>query len=494
MGQSSSRVPNRRPVSSSSATQIRTTPQDDDNSPTPSELPPAPHTIGAAATTKKPRPSLRRSVLGLVSRSSSSSLAPPKDRQTRHSEKTHSLRKRWRSSKRPAKTASTSHLQRPDAHPDSPQSDPVIDLANREDTSFPEAGPSSSTTPLRASRPSTPFPISRPPTPRIDVPPDDDTLSEEERRLSQNIGTWLSGAGPSPPPSIQPDPTSSSSQLQSGPIEREPSEYLSAHSHINSDDTPPHTPVDTSASNPSGSPPLTSIEQPSHSTAPPRHFPPPGTLVVVQGVVNTTDAPPPPPSTSRPHISSAPRPPTDPGMLAPPPTRHRRSASAPRPMNHPANSSDERNAQRSGLSSLLSRPNSMIARRTSTESASLDTQASSSHDFTSSDSSPPSGSSSPTTPEASSSHVDEHRDSATNDSADAHRALSPGSIDVLGTLLRYVAQLSACVSKSSYSLPQVLRLQQLPRHYFRPRLPQHRVCPQPIQQVQDRCPLLLPLV
>lgn len=435
MGQSSSRVRHGRTLSSSSTTQIRNPALDDDNARPTGEPNPTAQTLGPAATSKRARPSLRRSVMGLVSRSSSNSLAPPKDSQTRQTDKTLSLRKRWRSSKRFSKATSAPNLaQHQDSQLDPSATDIVLDHSNSDLTSPSDPGPSSLATSIRASRPSTPFPISRPPTPRIDLPPDDEPLSEEERRLSQNIGTWLSGAGPSSPPPVQQEIPSSVSSPTSlpGPIEREPSEYLSALSHSPTDDSPPISPIDTSASNQSApSPPPT--EQTPQSIVPPRHFPPPGTLVVVQGVVNTTDAPS-APSSSRPHHSSAPRPPTDPSLLAPPPTRHRRSASAPRSMNRSSIPAEERPSPRAGLSSLLQRPNSMISRRPSTESGSSITQASTSHDF-SSDASP-SGSSSPTTPEASTTHINDQRDASANDPADPHRPLSPGSIDVLGTLLR----------------------------------------------------------
>lgn len=439
MGQSNSRLRRNRALSSSSTTQIRSPPLDNEPSQPTTDQNDSQQTLRPHPRAIRFRPAIRRSVMGLVSRSSSDSLAPPappKERAT----KAHFLRKRWRSARRLSKATSTSHLPHSsaDTHQDISPIDPPPDHSHREDISLSESGPSSSSTLLRASRPSTPFPLSlsRPPTPRIDVPPDDEALSEEERRLSQNIGTWLSGSGPSSSSVAPHDGSSLTTPVtQDVPLEREPSEYLSAHSHPNSEYTPPHSPTDTSASNPP--PPPVPTEQPPQPQPQlqPRHFPPPGTLVVVQGVVNTTDAPP-APTPSRPHHSSAPRPPTDPALLAPPPSRHRRSASAPRSMNRSNNLAEERSAARTGLSSLLPRPNSMITRRPSTESASSNTQASSSQDLLSSEAST-SAPSSVTTPEASSSHINEQRDVSSNETSDAHRPLSPGSIDVLGTLLRY---------------------------------------------------------
>lgn len=128
----------------------------------------------------------------------------------------------------------------------------------------------------------------------------------------------------------------------------------------------------------------------------PRHFPPPGTLVVVQGVVNTTD--------NNPNNNTL-FPPTSRRSRSPTPTRSSR------------------------LSSMIRRPASMFNdNRPENDAAATD---SSIEPTTDDSSSPHNDTSSATTVESS-----DNNDSAQTAQQQHQRPLSPGSIDVLGTLLR----------------------------------------------------------
>ncbi|KAI0629891.1 hypothetical protein C8Q77DRAFT_273797 [Trametes polyzona] len=168
----------------------------------------------------------------------------------------------------------------------------------------------------------------------------------------------------------------------------------------------------------------------------PRHFPPPGTLVVVQGVVNTSDspAPTPPAPSSRPTRPSSVVNPT-----APPTMPIQRSSSVPR-----SGQTEERQTARSRLSALLPRPSSMLRRRSSTSDpaavgfhTSQSSSDVSSAAFESSESSDSlADDSDPSSTPATEAQSGEETDSRS-------RPLSPGSIDVLGTLLSVAAAATA---------------------------------------------------
>ncbi|KAH9891952.1 hypothetical protein C8Q73DRAFT_701740 [Cubamyces lactineus] len=173
----------------------------------------------------------------------------------------------------------------------------------------------------------------------------------------------------------------------------------------------------------------------------PRHFPPPGTLVVVQGVVNTSDNPPAaqPNTTSR---SSAQTPSAN--ASAPSSQLGQRSSSVPRMVNQ----SDERHSTRRRLSSFIPRPSSMLRRRSSGSEPSTapssfrPSRSSSDISSTAFDASAASESSddAPDPSVSTASQVDQH----SGEEADSRaRALSPSSIDVLGTLLSVAAAATA---------------------------------------------------
>ena len=162
----------------------------------------------------------------------------------------------------------------------------------------------------------------------------------------------------------------------------------------------------------------------------PRHFQSPGPLVVVQGVVNTSDN-----SavnqtssnsrTSRPSSTSH-----IPSFI--PPVSHRRSISSPRNDSSP----EERQTTRRRLSAFIPRPSSMLGRRPLTP----DPASVPSHNVLSGDGS---GVFQTTSPEPSVSRDDsstssEQEPRSSGESDRRRRPLSPGSVDVLGTLLRCV--------------------------------------------------------
>jgi hypothetical protein len=160
---------------------------------------------------------------------------------------------------------------------------------------------------------------------------------------------------------------------------------------------------------------------PASDAQPSRQFPPPGTLVVVQGVVHTTD------------VSHPPAPPTTPATLSPPnpipstmsSNPRRASSYIPRPST-PVRS--EGGFPRSRRASVLPRPSSMRARPFSMVEGS---SVASSIAENNSDSEPIDGES---TLASSGSGSDA---STPVSSQSGTPALSPSSIDVLGTLLRY---------------------------------------------------------
>ncbi|KAK7689751.1 hypothetical protein QCA50_006390 [Cerrena zonata] len=376
------------------------------------------------------RQSVRQSFLGLVSRSplSSTPSTPPTSDPSSPRRQIHSLRKRWRSSKRFSRA---SHVPQPEdisAAAEIPHISEADDRTLREDAR-PKPGPSSPTSlqtvPSRSSRPPTPFPVSRSTTPHAELPGEVSTevLSEPERQLSQNIGTWLSGAVPPSSSSSNPHGPATSAHEN---IEQEINDFLNSDARSGREAT---------SSGPAG--PSQSLTDPTteantQASQPPRHFPPPGTLVVVQGVVNTTDAP---HSHNTTTATSARSTESTSSSL---PVRQR-ATSLPR-SNHPLEEQP-----RNGLSSLLPRPHSMISNRPSTEIISPTTAGTESFDASTNGTSSPS---------EDSSRSGDTQETTPNPSETGHRALSPGSIDVLGTLLS-VAATATAASLFSPSLAQV---------------------------------------
>ncbi|KAL4249279.1 hypothetical protein ABKN59_008410 [Abortiporus biennis] len=430
MGQSNSRVLPQRPRSLSTPTPV----QPHDHTPS-GTLPSRRNDRENSNETIQPsldnvrsrRSSFRRSVLGLVSRASSRSLSTSKEEKENESPTTttttprphlHSLRKRWRSSKRFSKLHPSSHVDRLEPKEDSRPGEAAVQEERR-------AAPEVSESIAESSY----------------VEGDPEVLSDRERQLSENIGAWMSGTSPSSSPAqTMHSANSEGDRQQEQPetreninIEQEISDFLNVSPDNAVDSNHNSSPSDLPPSDPS----LTHNEQNPPTSPTTRAFPPPGTLVVVQGVVNTTDAPHPSASSSRPQHLSTPRPSTDSTLLTTPPTpRPRRSASAPRPgPGHRASyHGDERRHSRSGLSSLLPRPTSMISRRPSSSSgipsSSIDQERRSldlpnTQDIGTEDASYPRPESSAETAES------------------GGRPLSPGSIDVLGTLLSVAAAATA---------------------------------------------------
>ncbi|CDO74569.1 hypothetical protein BN946_scf184771.g5 [Trametes cinnabarina] len=167
----------------------------------------------------------------------------------------------------------------------------------------------------------------------------------------------------------------------------------------------------------------------------PRHFPPPGTLVVVQGVVNTSDTP----TSAQTSPSTRPAGASSAANMSSTSTQSiRRSASLPRSDGQ----ADERHSARHRLSAFIPRPSSTRRRRSFTsEPAFASVQASRSSSDVSSSVSDMSSS-----PESlrDASDLSTTQDHQAQEETDANsRPLSPGSIDVLGTLLSVAAAATA---------------------------------------------------
>ena len=411
MGQSSSRarLPATTPPNPASDTNnVRSS----SNNPTRVERTVQPDSQRAAEKKRSRRQSVRQSFLSLVSRSHSSSTPSPPPSPPPSSEPSHSrrpfksFRKSWRQSKRFSRASHIPPSRDIDisAASGAPNYSEVDDNLCGDDNR-PKPGPST-TPPLqnvssRSSRPSTPFPVSRSTTPHAELPElSTEGLSERERQLSQNIGAWLSGAVPPP----------SSSSLPHGAVAAENIEQ-EIHDFLNSETHTDREATSSAQTGPSQSTTVPTTEANTAPPQPPRHFPPPGTLVVVQGVVNTTDAPH-SSNTSRQGESTSTSTPVRP-----------RASSLPRSNHRP----EERS--RTALSSLLPRPQSMISNRASADVIPPNTAGSETFDALSSGSSSTS---------EDSSRSGDTQETTPNSSETGHRALSPGSIDVLGTLLRYV--------------------------------------------------------
>ena len=378
----------------------------------------------APASKRSRRTSLRRSIFGLIpSSSSSSSTRSRKDNSSSNSDSSQSLRKRWRSSRRFSKApAHLTDLAESTQPPGAPDSDREV-VEESLETGISEI--SSGTHSLSQAGPSTSSALSQSSTPGNDKPP------KQSGSTASRIDSQ-----PSVPASVVPEPALGvSTHPTTEEIRREVAEFLNVH-------------AEESGVNPNDSENVTSTGPREANTAAgdanvspqtsPQQFPPPGTLVVVQGVVNTTDTP----HTAAPQntaVSGVSQPTITPprsstAFPSPPsiPSVRRRASSVTTP--HPSSrmlSLEEPHSSRNRLSSLIRNgrgpsEGSLHAHTASAPDASLLSSLSASDGSSSSTDSTPSTTASNT------------QESSSNENTNASRGLSPGSIDVLGTLLRYV--------------------------------------------------------
>lgn len=346
------------------------------------------------AAKRSRRQSMRDQLRALRPSSQPASVASSSQTQSRESS---FLKKRWRSSRRYSKAPA----EEDDIMPSTPLEGADFDRYGRARVLRSEEaeGGSSSGTLMHGSRPSTPFPVSGPSTPLPDSDAElrPELLSDEEQQASENIGAWLGGSGP---------PTET---RNTDDINREVLDFLGNTQEAvapNEDPREPEAHIE---------PPLASDTQ----QAPPRtpQFQAPSTLVVVQGVVNAQD-PPPAHSPSQAHHS---------GSRS---SLSRRSSSTPGTGSRLGANTEERTRSRNRLSSFI-RPSSMLGRSATDDAASgslnpdnqLADNMGISNETTADTDNGPQGSEGGATSPA---------DSRSS------RGLSAGSIDVLGTLLRYV--------------------------------------------------------
>ncbi|GJE91812.1 hypothetical protein PsYK624_079630 [Phanerochaete sordida] len=380
----------------------------------------------AQATQKKgKRAALRRSILGLVPSTSSSSLSSRsrKDSATSDHEPSQSLRKRWRSSRRFSKAPTPlSGL------PEAAQQSSTLGGDREGAGSGPSDVTVSSGTPsqLPSSSTSVSSAAARSP-PAIEV-----SLEQERPPEPAN-----EPASPGNPTSRTPNLAASeaSSHRPTYPtteeIRREVAEFLTGHPEPSSHGSENVANV----ASPQSAPADTTAGHPQHGV--PQGFPPPGTLVVVQGVVNTTDTPhaqpsqTPASSTIPPSASSSSRPSTALHSPPEPPLIRRRASSVSTPRTHTR--SEERHAGRSRLSSF------MRSGRGSDSSLHAHTMSSPEADLRSHIDSD----SSPSTTESGPSSAADSQSSTPSEQPNPSRGLSPGSIDVLGTLLSVAAAATA---------------------------------------------------
>lgn len=271
-----------------------------------------------------------------------------------------------------------------------------------------EVGPSQAgeqSTPGTHAHPSIPdIVISGEPPPEVEA----HSVPEERQSVSADVQEWLgdhTGDGvPNGDPIEQPA-SDTSPEPTDTPLEQD------AHDSVASPTAATATPLPVSSEpNPDSFP---EAEAPPQA---PRQFPPPGTLVVVQGVVNTTDVPSSDNATSssrRPSRSTTPRPPSAAAG------RQGEPASGPRDI--------ERHGTRNRLSSFINRTRPGDGRAADSASSNRNSAVSdisasaASHDTIS----------------AEESSIMDDQESIHDDHDVRPRPLSQGSIDVLGTLLRY---------------------------------------------------------
>lgn len=351
-----------------------------------SRLPSSSQGTISAASKRSRRTTIRRSVLGLLPHSQSSGSL--RDNVSSGSESAQPVRKLWRRSRRWSKAPVHAELAE-------------AGQAGAAGHGVNEMGDVSAVSESSASvRPSTPA-LER--------------SLVEEQHISQAIQHDLSNAVTQE----QLAPHSSSRPPSLAQVHRDLEEFLSGRPTSVTDEA---------------SLPLPTIEQPASgpdlTPQAPRQFPPPGTLVVVQGVVNTTDAPSagrePSTSTLRSSRSATPRPGSG-GHLT---GSLRRAASL-----SSATREDERLGTRNRLSSFISRsrPSSSAGNPSGADSA-LHRNSAAPSDLPSS--------TSQETISAENASSESHDESSSDNDGPA-RTLSPGSIDVLGTLLSVAAAATA---------------------------------------------------
>ncbi|KAH9947616.1 hypothetical protein B0H21DRAFT_325550 [Amylocystis lapponica] len=360
-------------------------------------------TAGPPANKRSRRASLRHSILGLIPHSHSSGSL-----RTNSSEASSSQppKKRWRSSRRWSKAPA--HLSELPDHPELSHAGPP------QGGGFVSVADVPSVAEDLNERPSTDDARSRPrvdscsgTSPQFGDPASDSSRHPGDEHIDREITEFLENV-----------------EL--------PDESTALDAHLAPDLT-----SNVAASSPE--PSRTAAETP---PPPARQFPPPGTLVVVQGVVNTTDTPPslPLPSlstTSRPSRSAARRPVSAFNPPAPADVSLRRSASTPRTGHH----ADERYGTRSRLPSFMARPSSMLGRRPSSDGEPRVSQESTGDMSGSSDLSSNVTHDSSAEESSATSQAAENQETSRSETDGRPRPLSPGSIDVLGTLLRYAGHI-----------------------------------------------------
>lgn len=375
---------------------------EDNTPPEPGSSRPSPagsRTASTTASKRSRRSSLRRSLLSFVPRSDSSSsvrsAAPSSS-----AEGSPAPKKRWRSS-----------FARRSSKP-SPLPPHLAELRQEEvqgGSTAVEVGTS------QAGEQSTPGTHAHPSIPDIVIsgepPPEAEAHAEPEQRQPVGADTqeWL---GDHPRDGVS---NSDPSEQPASDAAPEPIDVLPEQETHRDNVTPPSaataTPLPASSEPNPDSPP--EAEAPPQA---PRQFPPPGTLVVVQGVVNTTDVPSSDNATSssrRPSRSTTPRPP---------------SAAAGRQGDPAVSSRDgERHGTRNRLSSFINRTRPSDGRAADSTSSNRNSAVS---DMSSS-------AASHDTVSAEESSIVDDQDSIHDDHDARPRPLSQGSIDVLGTLLRY---------------------------------------------------------
>ncbi|KAI0366945.1 hypothetical protein BV20DRAFT_971251 [Pilatotrama ljubarskyi] len=401
-------------------------------------------------SSKASRRSVRRSVRSFLRPRTLSDSPTPSSSSSR--DQVPSFRKRWRSSRRFSKAQASlpnlsEALHEGDIHTAGPAA--AVDaqvLAPDEQPVL--AGPSTSAPLSAALPPASCSTVSHLVTPDAAGQSGSEALSAEDHCSTQDhvIPPAAQQSSPSALDANKPDvaPQYRENQERAQEIEREINDFLLERPRQDSlfvegssqdgqlSDAPESSPAES---------PMPLPEQGNTAEAPPqapRHFPPPGTLVVVQGVVNTSDNP----SGSSQSAASgrAPRPSSAVNPASPPAVPTRRSSSVPRTSAQP----EERQSARSRLSSFIPRPSSMLRQRSSTSDPSTlpfhASQSSSDVSSTALDSSASSDSLAHDSDPASSSGVEQR---SSEDTDIRSRPLSPGSIDVLGTLLSVAAAATA---------------------------------------------------
>ncbi|KAL1950125.1 hypothetical protein VTO73DRAFT_5248 [Trametes versicolor] len=427
------------PSSSSDYDSSQATPRDSAGCTTPSASP---------STKTIDRSSLRRGVRSFLRpRTQSDSTSPSSSHQIP------SFRKRWRSSRRFSKAqASLPNLSEALHDSDRPPAAPAVDAQLLAVEEQPVQIEPSSNTPFPSVLPVTSRPAVSLPSRSYFVPPSEahaESTSVDEHGVIQEHVTRTVAEQPSRS-TLSTNKHDASPQFQEHPeraqeIEREINDFLLERPRQDSLFIEGSSQDGQISEAPEPSPAYASSALPEAEGAPdaamaqaPRHFPPPGTLVVVQGVVNTSDNP---ASTQPSQPSRSSRPASAVNPAPPPAVPARRSSSVPRASGQP----EERQTARSRLSAFLPRTASMRRRRSSTSDPSVGALL---HSQSTSDvSSSALGSS------ASDDYLTDASEplasaavepGAGEDNGDPRsRPLSPGSIDVLGTLLSVAAAATA---------------------------------------------------